>query len=323
MLRQAGLRQQALTAYNKAVRIEPLFWPAVLNTYDYLREGGDEKGIRKLLDFEKSVGADYFASIIEMERAWDHGDLAKAANIGLAVWSSGRPDARTLVGLDLWAILLQLGYVDELFLNRVGPVPAFAPYLWRNDPKGLEMVEALHMVPRTFLTLGPLVQNAGRVYLLTGRSRKLADLYLSLRVSPDQFADLYNDKEDFLSAAPLLAVALKRSGHAADADALLSVAETRGKDFLKTGKPQAAAWLARIYAVQGRKEEALQLLATAISRNWLPPPPIVMMDLAIDPALSSLKGDLRFERLRQTILGTVKRERAQVNPRLLAQLKTA
>lgn len=323
MLSEEGHKVEAAAVYRRALTIEPLFWPAVLNLYGLLSESGNDEEVRKLLDYERSIGADYFASMLEMERAWAKGDLARAANIGLSTWISGGPEARTLVSFDLWEILLQLGYSDRVGPVKMGPAPDFAPYLWRNDPHGLEMMESHHLSPLSFMSLTPLVQNAGRVYLLTGQPGKLAYPYLSLKMTPEQFAALYDDPEDFLSASPLIAVALQRTGHAAEAKALLSLAEQRGVAFARNGKPQSAAWLARIYAVQGRKQEALQLLATAINRNWLPPPPVVMMDLATDPALASLKGDERFERLRQQILGTVKRERAQVNQQLLAEVSTA
>ena len=46
-------------------------------------------------------------------------------------------------------------------------------------------------------------------------------------------------------------------------------------------------------------------------------------DLVMDPAFALLKGDQRFEAVRQRILGTIARERMQVNQRLLNQLRTA
>jgi hypothetical protein len=160
------------------------------------------------------------------------------------------------------------------------------------------------------------------VSLLTGRPKLLADRYLSLRTTPDQYAAEF-EGADFIDLAPLLAISLQRAGHGAEAQALLAVAEKRGLDFLKSGKPEGPAWLARIYAVQGRKDEAVASLTSAVNRRWLPPPPMLHSDLASDPAFALLKEDARFERLRQQILGTIARERAQVNQRLLTQFKTA
>jgi hypothetical protein len=219
--------------------------------------------------------------------------------------------------------LIQLGYNDEA--HKMGSAPDFGPYLLRNDPKGLEMLESERVDALAFFKLQPLTENAGRVYLLSGRGKKLAEMYLSLKLSPQQFLGITpgDGPEHFLYVAPLLAVALRENAHAQDAGALLSLADERARGRLKDSDPLTAVLLARIYAVEGRKEDAVALLAAAINRRWLPQPPELQVDLHNDPALASLKGDPRFEGLRQQILGTIARERAQVNQHLLAQLSTA
>jgi len=246
------------------------------------------------------------------------GELGKAANIGLAYWKTGRKEGRIAIGIVLWPVLLQLGFADEA--NVASPAPEFASYLWRNDPKGLDIMETHHIDPKTFFAISPLTENAGRVYILSGRGATLADLYLSLKATPEEFRKLSSDNAHFLYVAPLVAVALKSSGHAAQAAALLSAAEADRTNLLKNNSPEALALLARIYAVQGRKEQALALLTSAVNRGFVPQPPVLLVDLALDPALASLKGDPRFDRLRQHIQATVARERAQVNPILMRQV---
>ena len=322
MLVAEGKKKESIDVYQRAMKIEPLFWPVVRNLYQALSDAGDQEGMRKLLDYQTSIGNGYFAASIEMQRAMAQGNLAQAANIGLQVWKSGRPEARTVIADDLWTVLLQLGFGDQVLAARMGPAPPFAAYLWRDDPKGVEMAESTGMSSKMFMTLTPLVQNVGRVSLLKGRSTLLAERYLSLGMTPDQYAAEF-DPPDFTDLAPLLAISLQRAGHASEAQALLTVAEQGGLDFLKTGNPEGSAWLARIYAVQGRKDEAIASLTSAVNRRWLPPPPVLHADLAGDPAFSLLKGDPRFERLRQQILGTIARERAQVNLALLRQIGTA
>lgn len=305
-----GDKKGALEAFSRAVEIEPLFWPAVLNKLVLLREMHDNAGIQQLLEQERQVGADYFAAAIEIEQLISSGDLAKAVNLGLSVWKSGSPEARTLIGLSLWPVMLQLGFDDQV--SKISPAPDFAPFLWRNDPKGLAMLEAHHLPPRKFFGVSPLVENAGRVFILSGKGAKFADMYRSMGLSGEQFAELMGDRDAFLVSAPLVAIALRGNGHADEADRLLEVAETRGKAALADGDPANSARLARIYAAQGRKPEALAQLTSAVSRGWLPAPPVLLTDLNSDPALQGLKSDPRFEMLRQRILGTIKRERAMV-----------
>ncbi|MEA3067821.1 MAG: hypothetical protein QOK41_1228, partial [Sphingomonadales bacterium] len=181
----AGDKKGALHAYSRAVEIEPLFWPAVTNKLEVLRDMNDQAGIQQLLEDEKRIGAGYFAASIEMQQAVDQGDIVRAANIGIETWKHGGPEARTLIGMSLSDVLLQLGYFD--LVASFGPLPDFAGDLRRNDPKGLDKVEAHHMTPQTFFANTPLPENAGRVYILSGRSAKLADMYLSLNMSPQQF----------------------------------------------------------------------------------------------------------------------------------------
>ena len=313
-----GDKRGALDAYSRAVQIEPLFWPAVLNKYSTLKDVGDEAGIAALIEQEQRIGGDYLATSIRVYDAYAKGNLAEATNLGLQYWATGKKEGRTAIGIVLDPALLQLGFIDEV--SAMG-APPFAPLLWRDDPKGLDGLETRNIPPRTFFSIQPLAENAGRVYLLSGRGKTFSDMYLSLNLSPEAFANLVgaDGPEHFLYLAPLLAIALKQNGHARDADALLSLAELKAKEH-DSPTPLEGALLARICAAEGRKEDAIPLLGAAINRGWLPVLPELQVDLHADPALAGLKGDARFEKLRDQILGTIARERAQVNLRLVHQL---
>jgi len=314
----------AAEAYRRAAQIEPFFWPAVFNLYGELDALHDKQGMQQLIADENRVGADYLAASIRIENAYRSGNIAEAANIGLAYWRTGRKEARAAIGGDLWEVLLQLGFPDEA--ARLGPGPDFAPYLWKLDPKGLEIMERHNIDSKTFFTLEPLTENASRLYLLTGRSERLAERYLSLKLPLNQFFSLTHgdvpDDNHFLYCAPLIAIALEQNGHADQAKALLALAESTAK-ARHGNEPINALLLARIYAAEGRKEDALALLTNVISRGYIPDAPQILPDLNSDPALAGLKGDPRFEASRQRLLGTIARERAQVNQRLLDQLRTA
>jgi TolB-like protein len=310
MLADEGRKREALGAYTRAADIEPLFWPAVLNKFGMLHDLGDAAGVQRLLEREQRLAAEDIVAAMKMELAAQKGHFGEAANVGIRYWKTAPPNRRFVIASGLADILLQLGYVDEA--TKISHAPDFAPYLWRNDAKGLEMMESTHIAPRAFFSSSPLTENAARVYILSGRGAKLAQMYLSLGASSDDFSLMEGSGPKFLLDAALVGIALRESGHGEEASRLFATSEIVGKDGLKGGRPQSSALLARVYAAEGRKEDALPLLADAVRRGWLPEPPILLLDLALDPALASLKGDPRFERIRQQVLGTIERERAQV-----------
>ena len=318
---EAGDKKGALEAYTRALQIEPLFWPAVLNKVSALRDVGDRKGVADLIAEEKRLGGDYFATAIAIDDAYDRGDLAQAANLGAGYWATGRKEGRTVIGLEMGDVLLKLGFIDEAYVLG-GPGPEFRKMLWLNDPKGVEVIESHGMDARTFFTLMPLTENAARVYVLSGRSAVLADKYLSLKLPLTQFSTL-GGTDHFLYSAPIIAVALQKSGHARDAAELLNFAEQQAQAGRNDSTPIHSVLLARIYAAQGRKEMALPLLLGAVNRGWLPDPPLLQTDLYNDPPLAVLKGDPHFEKARQSVLGSIARERAQVNLDLMRRAVAA
>jgi adenylate cyclase len=320
----SGDAKGAAEAYRRAAQIEPFFWPAVFNLYSTLEQLNDQQGMQDLIEQENRLGADFLATAIRIDKAYKAGNLGAAAKIGLAYWQTGRKEGRAAIGADLWIVLLQFGLVDEA--AKLGPGPDFAPLLWRLDPKGLDLMESHRIDAKTFFTLEPLTENAGRVYLLSERGKRLSDLYLSLKLSPDAFFSLTHGDapgdHHFLYSAPLVALALKENGHAAEARALLSFAETRAKSHADD-KLLDSVLLARIYVGEGRKEEGIPLLASAVNGGWIPEPPELVPDLHSDPVLAPLRGDPRFEAARNRILDKIAREREKIDQRLLAQLRAA
>ena len=321
MRSDVGDKKGAVEYYTRAVEIEPLFWPAVLNKYSTLKDLGDQKGIADLIADEKRLGADYFETAIAVDQAYSSGDLARGINLSLAYWATGKKEGRTAVGINLDGALLKVGFIEEAY--ALGRGPSFRELLWKNDPKGLDIIESHGMPARTFFTLMPLTENASRVYVLNGRSDELARKYLSLKVSVEDFSKLGDDPTHFLYSAPIIAVALQKSGHAREAADLLAYAEQQAKEGLKAGTPESSILLARVYAAQGRKEEALPLLTSAVNRGWTPDPPVLQTDFYNDPPLAILKGDPQFERLRQQVLRTMARAHAQVNADLLRRAVAA
>ena len=113
-----------------------------------------------------------------------------------------------------------------------------------------------------------------------------------------------------------VALALREVGRRPEAAALLGQADAAVQySFSKGAVPNwmyAAA--ASIWAVQGRKDDALAALQTAIDRGWSYAPMTPLPDMADIPSLASLRGDPRFERLRQRLKHHLERERRELGP---------
>jgi hypothetical protein len=255
--------------------------------------------------------------MVALEIANAKGDFSKAARIGITTFNALPPDKRGILGQSLGFVLLRLGYYDEVEANWDVPPPA--PYLWRNDPRGLELVDSMNLTPRLFFQSTPLTDSACRVYILSGRARQLATMYRSVASSPAEFRSIVGS-DGLATIGTTVAVALRQSGDTAGAEKLLAAAEAVLQPSPGHSKrPSMAmaldqAYLARVYAAQGRKEEAFRHLDAAIKTGWLPDVPLFPTDLLADPALALLKADPRFQQARQRIFDRVKQERAELGP---------
>ncbi len=244
-----------------------------------------------------------------------------ALNIGLKYLQTAREDERTAVALPVSVLLLQLGHDDVAW--KFSPAPPFARLLRKNDPRGLAGVEATHLSPVEFFFTSPLQNVAGRVLVVNGRGNELAQKYDALELTPDQLQSIMGPgPEGFVLLAPILAKALQGAGDMEEAGRILERGEAAASS-MPTSTPDRPAGFARIYAVEGRKVDALKQLKLAVERHWYPQAPELLNDIALDPAFASLRSDLRFQQLRQRILQNLERERAQVDQRLIDQLSNA
>jgi tetratricopeptide (TPR) repeat protein len=308
---------ERLKLYSRIVEIEPLWWPAILNRLSIFLDKGDfAEGVRERQRLE-GLGSTLMAAMVGIETANARGDVSDAAHIGIKAYNALAPDKRGILGYSLGFILLKLGYFEEV--EKAGfDVPRAAPYLWRNDPRGLDIIHAMNLTPRLYFQSSPMTDSSARVYVLSGRGAELVKLYRSVASSPAEFQSVAGDF-GVLAVGPTIALALRRAGDEAEAERLLAAAEASLKSTLnaKGGSMSMAlneAYLARIYAAQGRKDEALQHLESAVNTGWIPDVPLLPTDLLMDPAFALLKGEPAFMAARQRIMDRVKQERAELGP---------
>ena len=142
--------------------------------------------------------------------------------------------------------------------------------------------------------------------------------------NPEAFAKFQAAQGDvaLINFAPPIALALQQSGKSDEAVRLLAAAESavsaRYAQANRTVRAQLNTDFARIYAVQGRRSDALARLSASVQAGWIPDPPAILTDLALDPPLALLKGEPRFEQSRQKVFDFVKQERAELGPFRLA-----
>ncbi|HEU4956052.1 MAG TPA: TIR domain-containing protein [Sphingomicrobium sp.] len=306
---------EKLALFSKILEIEPLWWPAILNRLAmYLDAGNFAEGERERQRLER-LGSTLMAGMVGIETENVKGNFSEAARIGITTFNAVPPDKRGVLGYSLAFTLLKLGYFEEVEENFTVPPPS--PYLWRNDPRGLDVVEAMNLSPRQFFTSQPMADAACRVYMLSGRGGQLAKMYRSVASSPSEFQAVAGES-GLAALGPTIALALRQTGDRAGADRLLAAAGAVLKASLKRAKgPRMAvaldeAYLARVYAAQGRKDEALRYLEAAVQTGWIPDVPLLPTDLLTDPSFALLKGEPRFVAARQKILDRVKLERAEL-----------
>jgi hypothetical protein len=155
---------------------------------------------------------------------------------------------------------------------------------------------------------------SSRARLNHGRGEEVVELYRSVASSPDEFERATRGPSAFIELAPLAALALRESGDQEESARLLARAEAISLKADVEFAPWRQVYLARIYAVQGRKSHAVELLGRARNNGWWPEVPSFLPDLALDPPLATLRSEPGFERIRQQILEHFARERAELGP---------
>lgn len=302
--------RRALQLYSRAVEIEPLFWPSVVNKLNLLLDLGDTAAAEKERQRLRSLGNPLLSALAGIQIAQANGDLSQAARIGLALLRDDPKQTRGVVGFPLFSVLLQLGLIEEA--TQAFPPPPFGPPLRNNDPRGLEIVEKMGLQPEQFFALNPLPMNAGRVYLLSGRGKDFSKLYRQATASPEEMVVITGSDFNFSMLAPFIALGLQQAGDHEEAARVLAVAERILTNSRVDRWRSQQALLARVHAVQGRGPQALAELGDAVRRGWLPTPPQMLNDIALDPAFESVKTDRRFLAARQQILNHLARERAEL-----------
>ena len=150
---------------------------------------------------------------------------------------------------------------------------------------------------------------AGRADEIVGAYDRRVGLLAEFATDNPPFVELVTDGLQ-------LALALRAVGREREADALLDRADAAIRQSFSHGAVPNWVYAAAssIWAAQGRKEQALAALATAVDRGWHYAPPTPLPDMGDIPSFASLRGDPRFERLRQQLKDHLQQERRKLGP---------
>ena len=303
--------REAIDAYERAIAIDPYYTSPMSNMLANLFDSGRETQATALVERVAAKVPDKgFADIARSEVLLYQGDYSAAA----ALLMSAKPSDRWYLQKRqrLGEIMLRLGYAEEAGRLWHQP-PRFAPQL-----RG-EMLPSLTVEGRTI---------GARDFWLTPRFPHVASRAMLHLGRPDlvvrQYRDGFRDRADFVAATfaadtldtagQLLAVALRRVGNDAEANAILTEIDGQLRDQLsKSPYSSTTMWdLARVRAQLGDKQEAVRLITAGHRRGWLPDGHRQPIDLAREPAFEPLRTNSRFEAIRQRILAHVARERREL-----------
>jgi TolB-like protein/DNA-binding winged helix-turn-helix (wHTH) protein/tetratricopeptide (TPR) repeat protein len=308
-----GEFDQALGAIRQARQIDPLWYRTTGQTAIAMADMGDRSGAealgrRSLPDKEANL------HILLGRIAWMFGDYSEAARHWSIVVKSNSPrwsptaertmyDATHAVGVETGPLV----DVPEPPAGRsnwrawMEAAPSPAEWQRRNRDEIAAAVYRKHNLI------------AAKLMLNAGRSGELAATY----DDPVGLFGLGPGKPfriDQLHEAPIVALALRGAGRSVEADKMLREAEVALRAAYRRGR--VPVWFdadaAALFAVEGRRDEALSTLERAFERGWRQNGGADLREIGDEPAFRSLHRDPRFERLRSRLAAHYAQEREEV-----------
>jgi glycosyltransferase A (GT-A) superfamily protein (DUF2064 family) len=210
--------------------------------------------------------------------------------------------------------LLVLGYSQPARLLLRLP-----PSLWRiasgEGPAPGELVPLLIQAQGDWRAAS-LALTALRQTLKGGRAAEIVAAYDRRIGDLSRLHDADVPTGDIMTTGLQVALALRAVGRTDEAERLLARADAAiRRSYTHGAVPNwMPAGASGVWAAQGRREEALAALKTALDAGWHYMPLTPLPDMGDIPSFQSLRGDLRFEVLRRRELDHLARERRELGP---------
>ena len=308
----AGEFDAEMAAYKRARELDPAWFRTTGQLAIRLAETGERAQA-------ETIGNSGFAKnednrhIILGRIAWIFGDYSEAAR----QWSiTARANSPR------WSLRAQLGVDDAKAAVGLDRARAGAKLLFRFSTRREEMrtdtppSDATWKMHNRSATAADVYRDqndlAAKLMLKAGRGKELAATYDSpvglLSLRPNQPL-----RADQLHETAVVALALRQAGRPTEADLLLNNANSMFNTIYRQHAIPFSldADVAAIWAVQGRRDQAMSMLERAIQRGWTDTGNTDLLDIADEPAFNSLRGQPRFERIRTGLAAHLARERSE------------
>jgi len=306
---------EAMAAYWKAVEIDPLWMPAVVNLATELTKFGHGRDVERLAGRIDRTGGDPDLAIYVRSRASIYGGDYSAGVARLLAYRRSKLHGWTgETKGGLFDGLMRLGYYREA--KKLWGDDEWFSSVMRGKAMPPDIVDGAKVGPRDYWLAPFFPIYASRAAIKLGRAGDLVDKYRRGFRSSDDFIATLTANGEMHRVSPNLVVALIETGDKAEAGRLLAAAEKLTSQGLeRSGNDRDLMLeLARIRAIQHRDKEALDLLSASVGHGWLPDGLETALDLADEPAFRDLRGNPRFEALRGRILAHIERERRELGP---------
>lgn len=154
---------------------------------------------------------------------------------------------------------------------------------------------------------------AAKLMLRADRSPELVATYYS-PVGLFGLAPRRRVRLDQAREVPIVSLALRQAGRGPEADRLLREADAAVRAAYRRGR--TPFWFdadsAALFAVEGRKDEAMSALERAYGRGWRQNGGADLRDIGDEPAFRSLRREPRFRQLQSRLTAHYAREREEV-----------
>jgi DNA-binding winged helix-turn-helix (wHTH) protein/Tfp pilus assembly protein PilF/TolB-like protein len=305
--------REAVSAFERALEIDPLWEPPVRNLVWAANSAGNRAAIDRMFELLKRVGASREAIVVaRAEDFLDRGDYSGSYQtlMQLGRDAQGQPAEVAIQGTA--DVFMLVGYPERA--AQLHGLPDWFGAMVRSERLPPSTLNGKPITPAEFWSTIFFAPFASRAMVNLGKDAELVRIYRARFGTADGFLSTFQSADSMAYLAPTLSVALKSEGYSHEADYILAGAAKAAEGGMKASPKsfQPIADLAIIRAAQGEREQAIRLLELAVTRGWRPDSGRQSLDLAIEPSYRNLRGDPRFEAVRSRVLHNIARERKEL-----------